>query len=82
MVRAARSKIFGFIRPKCSFGPDPDIPVVFAADSRYSLFVRNIYYTVELYRLEEEEEEAAWADDGLTVIHGVADRLEGFLADL
>ena len=38
-------------------------------------------FAAERARLEEEEEEAAWADDGLTVI-GVADRLEGFLADL
>ena len=34
-------------------------------------------FAAERATLEEEEEEAAWADDGLTVI-GVADRLEGF----
>ena len=38
-------------------------------------------FAAERARLEEEEEAAAWADDGLTVI-GAADRLEGFLADL
>ena len=28
---------------------DPDIPAVFVAGLRYSLFVRKIYYTVDLY---------------------------------
>jgi hypothetical protein len=28
---------------------DPDIPAAFAAGLRYSLFVRNIYYSVDLY---------------------------------
>ena len=28
---------------------DPDIPAAFAAALRYSLFVRNIYYSVDLY---------------------------------
>ena len=46
--RAARREFFHenvFVRS------DPDIPAAFAAEFRYSLFVRNIYYSVDLYNL-------------------------------
>ena len=48
-VRPARTQRAGEIVHENVFvRSDPDIPAAFAAEFRYSLFVRNIYYSVDL----------------------------------
>ena len=48
-VRASARSARGKFSPQMFVWSDPDFPAVFAADSKFSSFVRKIYYSVELY---------------------------------
>jgi hypothetical protein len=61
--RASARSARGKFSPQMFVRSDPDFPAVFAADSKFSSFVRKIYYSVELYmHMYEDSEQVLPAD--------------------